>query len=285
MKRIVQCQKCQTKFSVFDMGKTVTKRCPKCGESVVIEPEQAKSGDAPATPPPAAEAKPEVPDVKATEPKTEAKADAKAEPLPETKPEAKPEPKAETKTDAKSDVKTEPKTEAKPEVKAEAKPDVKAEVKTEAKPDAKADAKTETKPETKAEVKADVKSDAKPDAKSDAKPDAKTDAKADAKAEPKSDAKPETKGAPAPKEIAVKKPTSKPAASTPLPSAAPAETLTPNMSHGDCGISFGEVVIIMALLVFSLILQVIGIRKAASRFNYLDQQVQSIQSQLNALKR
>jgi len=265
MKRIVQCQKCQTKFSVFDMGKTVTKRCPKCGESVVIEPEQAKSGDAPATPPPAAEAKPEVPDVKATEPKTEAKADAKTEPLPETKPEAKPEPKAETKTDAKSDVKTEPKTEAK------------AEVKTEAKPDAKADAKTETKPEAKADVKADVKSDAKPDTKSDAKPDAK--------AEPKSDAKPETKGAPSPKEIAVKKPTSKPASSTPLPSAAPAETLTPNMSHGDCGISFGEVVIIMALLVFSLILQVIGIRKAASRFNYLDQQVQSIQSQLNALKR
>ena len=249
MKRIVQCQKCQTKFSVFDMGKTVTKRCPKCGESMVIEPEQTKSGDAPATPPPATETKPEVPDVQAAEPKTEAKADAKAEPLPETKSEAKPDAKAETKSDAKSDVKTEPKTEAKPEVKAEAKPD------------AKADAKTET--------------------KADAKPDAKTDVKA----EPKSDVKPETKSAPASKEIAVKKPTSKPAASTPIPSAAPAETLTPNMSHGDCGISFGEVVLIMALLVFSLILQVIGIRKAASRFNYLDQQVQSIQSQLNALKR
>ena len=204
MKRIVQCPKCETKLSVFDSGKPINQKCPKCRESFVIASEEAKAV-APEKPIPSATlAQPEVKIEKAADPKVEAK--------------------------------TGPKEETKPEAKAEVKADSKAEVK----PETKADAKTDAQPDTKAAVS---------------------------------------------KEIAGAKPIVKPAASAqPKPSTV-SGTVTPVTSHAECGISFGEVMVIMALLIFSLIIQVIGIRKNAIRFNQLQDQVQSLQSQLSTLKR
>jgi len=43
MKRIVQCPKCQAKLSVFDSGKPIKQKCPKCSENFVVESEEAKS--------------------------------------------------------------------------------------------------------------------------------------------------------------------------------------------------------------------------------------------------
>ena len=58
MKRIVQCPKCQAKLSVFDFGKPINQKCPKCSENFVIESIEKKDAatsspepDAPATAP------------------------------------------------------------------------------------------------------------------------------------------------------------------------------------------------------------------------------------------
>ena len=246
MKRIVQCPKCQAKLSVFDMGKTIHQKCPKCGETFVIESEPSPKTDEAKTPPPKADAQPEVKTEKAAEPKVEVKTELPAETKAEPKTDAKPEIKAEAKADSKTDAKTETKSEAKPETKTESKPETKAEVKT----DSKTDAKTETKPDAKAEEKSDVKATGTA------------------------------------KEPAVKKGGFKAAAAQSKSSTASESNTPPATDHSfACGISFFDVMIIIGLLIFSLVLQVIGIRKDSSRFNYLDQQVQSIQSQLNALKR
>jgi len=39
MKRIVQCPKCETKLSVFDLGKPISQKCPKCGNTFEVSPD------------------------------------------------------------------------------------------------------------------------------------------------------------------------------------------------------------------------------------------------------
>ena len=50
MKRIVTCPKCEAKLAIFDLGKPINQKCPKCGNAFVIESEEkkepAKSEDA-----------------------------------------------------------------------------------------------------------------------------------------------------------------------------------------------------------------------------------------------
>lgn len=193
MKRVVQCPKCETKLSVFDSGKPINQKCPKCRESFVVESEEAKSAGA------------------------DKPADATAVPAAEKK--------ADQPTDAKLEAKAEDKGDAKPaDSKVEAKPDVKAEEKTEGKADASAAKETPKKSFAKS-------------------------AAAQPKSTPSADA-----GAPAPQ-------------------------------HIDSGISYMDVMMILGLLVLSLIIQVVGIRKNAVRFNALDDQIQHLEAQLNTLKK
>ncbi|MCL2104002.1 MAG: zinc-ribbon domain-containing protein [Kiritimatiellaeota bacterium] len=59
MKRIVQCPKCEAKLSVFDLGKPISQKCPKCGNTFDVMPEGAVETPAVETPsatPPAPEA-------------------------------------------------------------------------------------------------------------------------------------------------------------------------------------------------------------------------------------
>ena len=37
MKRIITCPKCEAKLSVFDLGKPINQKCPKCGNTFVVE--------------------------------------------------------------------------------------------------------------------------------------------------------------------------------------------------------------------------------------------------------
>jgi len=69
MKRIVQCPNCEAKLAVFDLGKAVSKKCPRCGTAFDIPSEEGKSAEEkpaaaepakaePAAPAPAAAEKP-----------------------------------------------------------------------------------------------------------------------------------------------------------------------------------------------------------------------------------
>ncbi len=46
MKRIVTCPKCEAKLAVFDLGKPINQKCPKCGNAFVIESEENKDKEA-----------------------------------------------------------------------------------------------------------------------------------------------------------------------------------------------------------------------------------------------
>ena len=50
MKRIVQCPKCEAKLSVFDSGKPISQKCPKCGNTFEVTSEGAVETPAPETP-------------------------------------------------------------------------------------------------------------------------------------------------------------------------------------------------------------------------------------------
>ena len=54
MKRIVQCPKCEAKLSVFDLGKTISQKCPKCSNMFDVSPDGTVSApaaeEAPAAP-------------------------------------------------------------------------------------------------------------------------------------------------------------------------------------------------------------------------------------------
>jgi len=39
MKRIIKCPKCEAKLAIFDLGKPINQKCPKCNHSFVIESE------------------------------------------------------------------------------------------------------------------------------------------------------------------------------------------------------------------------------------------------------
>jgi len=43
MKRIITCPKCEAKLAIFDFGKPINQKCPKCGNAFVIESEENKS--------------------------------------------------------------------------------------------------------------------------------------------------------------------------------------------------------------------------------------------------
>ncbi|MDR2850397.1 MAG: FYDLN acid domain-containing protein [Verrucomicrobiota bacterium] len=73
MKRVVTCPNCETKLAVFDLGKPINQKCPKCGNAFVVESEEKKdsaAGEEKAVETPKAEA-PKVVDapVKAEAPK------------------------------------------------------------------------------------------------------------------------------------------------------------------------------------------------------------------------
>lgn len=140
MKRVIQCPKCQAKLAVFDIGKPINQKCPKCGNAFVVDSEEAK---------PAADAKPDA-DAKpvapvATEPAAVqpdvAKPKSKKMKAAESKAEAKAEAKPETKVDEKGEGTAESKTEAAPAPKTEAGPDVKPDAKEEPKAAPKTDIK------------------------------------------------------------------------------------------------------------------------------------------------
>jgi len=50
MKRIVQCPKCEAKLSVFDSGKPISQKCPKCANTFEVTPEGAVEPPAPEAP-------------------------------------------------------------------------------------------------------------------------------------------------------------------------------------------------------------------------------------------
>ena len=43
MKRIITCPKCEAKLAIFDLGKPINQKCPKCGNAFVVESEENKS--------------------------------------------------------------------------------------------------------------------------------------------------------------------------------------------------------------------------------------------------
>ena len=43
MKRIIKCPKCESKLAVFDIGKPISQKCPKCGNAFVVESEENKT--------------------------------------------------------------------------------------------------------------------------------------------------------------------------------------------------------------------------------------------------
>lgn len=46
MKRIVQCPKCESKLAVFDIGKPITQKCPRCGHAFEISSEEKQGAAA-----------------------------------------------------------------------------------------------------------------------------------------------------------------------------------------------------------------------------------------------
>lgn len=44
MKRIIKCPKCEAKLAVFDIGKPINQKCPKCGNAFVVESEEKAAG-------------------------------------------------------------------------------------------------------------------------------------------------------------------------------------------------------------------------------------------------
>ena len=42
MKRTITCPKCEAKLAVFDLGKPINQKCPKCGNVFVVESEEKK---------------------------------------------------------------------------------------------------------------------------------------------------------------------------------------------------------------------------------------------------
>lgn len=45
MKRIIQCPQCEAKLSVFDIGKPISQKCPKCGNAINVESEEPSPDD------------------------------------------------------------------------------------------------------------------------------------------------------------------------------------------------------------------------------------------------
>ncbi|HPK36721.1 MAG TPA: hypothetical protein PLH01_00440 [Kiritimatiellia bacterium] len=43
MKRIIQCSKCEAKLAIFDFGKPINQKCPKCGNAFVVDSEAGKA--------------------------------------------------------------------------------------------------------------------------------------------------------------------------------------------------------------------------------------------------
>ena len=77
MKRIVECPSCKTKLQIFDMGKALKQKCPRCKEDFDIEPEKSES-DQEATPEPAVEKKESVEEKPEQKPVEETKETQKA---------------------------------------------------------------------------------------------------------------------------------------------------------------------------------------------------------------
>ena len=42
MKRTITCPKCEAKLAVFDLGKPINQKCPKCGNTFVVDSEEKK---------------------------------------------------------------------------------------------------------------------------------------------------------------------------------------------------------------------------------------------------
>ena len=75
MKRIVQCPKCEAKLSVFDSGKPISQKCPKCANTFEVTSEGAVE-------PPAAETPTAPPEKPLTEKEKTASAPSSSAPKP-----------------------------------------------------------------------------------------------------------------------------------------------------------------------------------------------------------
>ena len=58
MKRIINCPKCEAKLAVFDIGKPINQKCPKCGNAFVVESEEKKTEEVKPLPAEAAKEQP-----------------------------------------------------------------------------------------------------------------------------------------------------------------------------------------------------------------------------------
>ena len=87
MKRIVQCPKCEAKLSVFDLGKPISQKCPKCSNTFDVASEGgADAADNPSGTSPAPTGETPVKEIKLKPPTAPAAASrpaASAEPQPE----------------------------------------------------------------------------------------------------------------------------------------------------------------------------------------------------------
>ncbi len=254
MKRIVQCPKCEAKLAIFDLGKPISQKCPKCGNAFVVDSDAGKT-KMPKTPPApssaAAEGAP-APDP-ATTPSV-APAAVPAAPAPAAAPIAEPSIKP---ADAPAAVQT-PAPAAVPAASAPAA--VPAAAPVPAAVPAAAPAEPAAKP---ADAQATVAS-------------APTAAPAEPAAKP-ADAPAASPGANR-KEITLKKPAPR-AAAKPASATAP-EPHTPEIPH--CGVSFLHVVAIIGLLILSIILQVMN-KKASQRSAYdLAERLNRIEAKLQA---
>ncbi len=155
MKRIIQCPKCEAKLSVFDTGKPINQKCPKCGNSITLDStnssDEDKQDDKAAT------------SDKNPEPEKKLPADGKT---------------AENKGGTKENKESDKPAECKEGPKAENTSDKPAEGKDRAKdgkaPDKPAEGKDGAKDSKESDKPAESKDDAKESKKSDKKPQTKT---------------------------------------------------------------------------------------------------------------
>ena len=217
MKRIVQCPKCESKLAVFDIGKTINQKCPRCGNAFEIASDEKPEGAAGKTSEKKKSKKIAAPEAAA--PEKEAGKETATVPAAEKT----------ASTDTKSAAE---KTEPQPEAAAEKKPEEKAKA-DEKKAESTAE-KTALNPEGQA------KADEKKTEVSAEKPEEKAEGQ-----EKKADVAPK-------KEIALKKPTGRPLAPAPAPAPEPEP---PAPAHGvsflHIVVLFGMLLVVIGALVVS----------------------------------
>lgn len=249
MKRIVQCPKCESKLAVFDLGKPINQKCPKCGNAFVVDTDENKNTPvvapvvAPAvTPAPAVAATPAASAVTPVAAATASAAPATAGTL--------------TSTPVAPAVAATPAAAATP---ASVTP---AAIAT--------PAPALAEPATPIAVTTAASAPAVP-----------ATAPVSAAGAPASDVTTPAVSAAKPKEIALKKPTPRPA--TAKPTATDVSTAEEPLVHGS-GVSFLHVMVIIGLLVLTIILQVMAKKAAEKHYADLATRLNRVEAKILSLK-